>query len=607
MKTTPPRAFLDHPAPRPGSAAGAAALPAGQALAFTLLVLLFASINIGIVFFQLRGVPPAGIGLIVLGYHAGLLLAALALDAFVRPDRAGPAAAARAAVHSVASRTGPAAPAPEHPPDNPLAHPRRFPIVPPIAWGVRAALVFFMVLPAFFCLVYFRFMPLSGTPFVNVFLSSLWGVTQAVTLRLFFRHAPPEKQALYLGIAMGVGHVCWSLITPMAGGLEPDSPFFAASGERFFSFLNLARGLICLAASALVWKLTGPGPVQSDSATREETDTAVTPAAGSGAGDGLKPDFAPAGCSDSGPCSVPGFVPDSRPEPGPESGPGSLPARELVRRAFFLLLPLALCCALNGVIGYLFLSRLQPSAMSLEYAHLAMTVFFPLAGLLVSRKGADSLRFFLGGAAICFVAAPLSFPASAPVWLTQAVYLACAAGLQALLFAGMLALARLLPYTRRPALLLCLPWMCYLFSVAGRIAAAKLLPNLGVSSLAAACALAVLCAASVPLLRRAFPLPEPPAAPATPLPPLAPPGQATAPDAAARNAKLAAFTAAFSLSGREAEVLHAIIRQLPMERICAEMGISERTVRFHQTGLFKKTATLNRRRLALFFSAWKPE
>lgn len=72
-------------------------------------------------------------------------------------------------------------------------------------------------------------------------------------------------------------------------------------------------------------------------------------------------------------------------------------------------------------------------------------------------------------------------------------------------------------------------------------------------------------------------------------------------------AKLAAFAEAFALSGREVQVLEGAIRDIPLETLRQSLGISESTVRFHQTGLFKKTGQRNRRRLVLFFRAWKPE
>ena len=51
-----------------------------------------------------------------------------------------------------------------------------------------------------------------------------------------------------------------------------------------------------------------------------------------------------------------------------------------------------MCFFLNGLLGYLFFARLRAHGMFPEYMHLGLMLFFPLMGLLCSRKGDRVLR-----------------------------------------------------------------------------------------------------------------------------------------------------------------------------------------------------------------------
>ncbi len=67
-----------------------------------------------------------------------------------------------------------------------------------------------------------------------------------------------------------------------------------------------------------------------------------------------------------------------------------------------------------------------------------------------------------------------------------------------------------------------------------------------------------------------------------------------------------AFLDAFGCTARERAVLGYIISGLDVPAISEALGISESAVRYHQTGLFKKTGQATRRRLMDFFRTWKP-
>lgn len=155
-------------------------------------------------------------------------------------------------------------------------------------------------------------------------------------------------------------------------------------------------------------------------------------------------------------------------------------------------------------------------------------------------------------------------------------------------------------------LLGCLAYSLYTVQSAGNFAGRKLgsLPvsptALTVIELGAALAFAALLALAVRRLEKAPDLLYVPHADMSP-------GE-NAPDyAAAFGKKFAAFAVAFGLTRRETQVLECLIRKGQPAHVSRELGISESTVRYHQTGLFKKTGQSNRRLLALFFQTWKPE
>ncbi|MDL2226641.1 helix-turn-helix transcriptional regulator [Deltaproteobacteria bacterium OttesenSCG-928-M10] len=70
------------------------------------------------------------------------------------------------------------------------------------------------------------------------------------------------------------------------------------------------------------------------------------------------------------------------------------------------------------------------------------------------------------------------------------------------------------------------------------------------------------------------------------------------------SARHAAFGTAFGLTRREVEVLEGLRRGLEPAGLAGELGISERTVRFHLTGILRKTGRPNRQTLMRFYVAW---
>lgn len=391
----------------------------GQTAAFLALALFFVSYNTSAVFFQLRGVPAGHLGLSLLGYLAGLLLSALAFD---RLDRKG--------VWQSAGRDGRAA---------------------------RAALLAWLLLPGLFCLVSFQAIPYSATLLLNIFQPFLWGAGLPVAHRLFFRHVAPGRQALLFGLAVGAGHLCWSLLMLPAGVLTA-SGAAGLTETHILPFLNLLRALSNGGFALLAWRLV--------CSWRNKTT-------GAAERDALE-----------------------------HASPGPVPARDVAADLARLLLPFALCFLLSGLLGYLFASRLLGRGPYAEYMHLGLALLFPLFGLAISRKGGSVLTGLFCAAVFLFGLAPLAAFRPSPGLGGQALFLACAMAHQVILSLGSLALARFAPRTRHPALVLSLAWLVSFAGIPGNFAASRLLPFLGVPPLTVAAALAALCIMSLWPLRR---------------------------------------------------------------------------------------------------------
>lgn len=256
------------------------------------------------------------------------------------------------------------------------------------------------------------------------------------------------------------------------------------------------------------------------------------------------------------------------------------------------LLPILLCFFLNGLLNFQFSARFQSRLAVLpEYAHIILALGLPLLGALMDSRGDRLLARALAACACLLALGPLVLALPEHSHLSLAVRMCGAMAVQALYFAGSLACARFAPQRRWPALVASAAWLGIGGAILGGLAARFALPALPLPAQAWAWIAAGLCLASIlPLLRAA--MPALPAESGLPGP---------EPD------RLAVFAAAFGLSERETQVLDGIRRDISAERIALELGISESTVRFHQTGLFKKTGQVSRRRLARFFRVWSPQ
>lgn len=394
-----------------------------QLLGLLALVLFFATHNISSVFYQVRGVAPEQFGLTVIGYYTGLLCSALTLDAL-----------ARRMAHSSVART-----------------------------FLRIGVPTVLVLASLFCLASPSLTDGSfrGNRVLNTFQPFLWALFLPVAFRLFFQHVPARSQALFFGLAVGVGHLCWALLTPLVH--SPDAVAVTASGvtaNSYLPFMNSARSVFGLGfaiVAALLLSQTG----------------------------------------------------DTSPNHEPQHIAEPTPSAPFPSRFWNLLPPLALCFFLNGLLGYLFFARLRAHGMFPEYMHLGLMLFFPLMGLLCSRKGDKVLLYILTAAVLAFITSPLLTILSTESPWYQAIFLACNVGHQMLAFGGTLVCGRFAEAGARPALTASSVWICSGVAIPAMLLAKAGLPNLTVSPFVYAGVLLILFVAGIRLLRRVFPLPMP--------------------------------------------------------------------------------------------------
>lgn len=477
-----------------------------------------------------------------------------------------------------------------------------------------------------------------------VLLGACFALLFPFAISLFFASLPARRIGVCFGLAMAAGEFVWLLALPpiSAQGLD------AASAHPFVTHLRAMQGLVHCGMGVLLAYLvaTVPGKCFAGAGPTENGTEQALP------GEGQAPDFT--GHSHA-------LIPDQTSgSPAHSASPFAETAQAARQKLFFLV---GLFCA-SGLLLFLFgigLGTAFPKASHrpalAEPLHYFMIACLPLAGWLLD-KGRSGCGVLLVWILLCAFSVPLEMLRGA---------LGPNGELTPLLFMGRETLllclfSHTLILSRQPLIPLAgsMAYSMYLVAFAGGLFAGSasfaVQETLATPAMAFGLATAFAVIAIGLFLRsmrcpalwsRELPgmLPDPPAtrtpeqgttiltesiyaSPLTPEKKTGPeankPGDAcpeagkpetaaarpdtAVPDAARQEApKLSAFAVAFGLSNREFQVLEGIIKDFPPESIAASLGVRESTVRFHQTGLFKKTGQPNRRLLALFFQTWNPE
>ena len=395
-----------------------------------------------------------------------------------------------------------------------------------------------------------------------------------VGLYAFFATIPRARQGVQLGLAMAAGELVWLAVLPLLhlvlqGGNNPEPVLYI---YKLLGVLMAGIG-VCFAVS-----------VMSISALR---------------------------CSARSP-SLPAGETD---EPAPFAPSGAETHEQRIHKTMTLSFLFG-----AGVLFHLFFGViLQGLPRASEHFHifgiapLLMTTVGPLAGALLDRalspreevlRNRRILRYFpllLGGAILAVTLWALGTGAEPQ----ERFSIPLLAIRQTLVLSILILSARLAGRSAFLPLLACAAWGLMLFHLPGIQARDFFLAHPGtrlavMAALAAGSILSLWFAARSLTLYLAHTPPLFPASPAASLP-----GHAAGNDAA--TDKLLAFSAAFDLTQREHEILEGFIRNISLDQLSETLGISASTIRFHQTGLLRKTSASTKRRLLQFYAEWEPE
>jgi DNA-binding CsgD family transcriptional regulator len=393
------------------------------------------------------------------------------------------------------------------------------------AWS---ALFFLLITAAAFCTTFMYFyVGMEGKPVINTIQAALWATPIPVALRLFFRHVAPRRQPLCFALGLSVAYILTAVLLPLSNGAGDLS---AEQAKNWIPLLHLFRNGCALVMALLALRLLRGATLGSH---RE-------------------------------------FV----------GGTGELTAdAQASHRQFLLLLvPILLCFFLHG-----FLFRDQPAIVSSygEMTHLITAFLFLAFGFAVTRREKFLLYLLCANVLVAaLISAFLAFTGH-----TDALQLIGDANNRLLLFGGTLVAGRLAGSFRYPALVCSSIFLTFGFLSVGRFVGFGVHTLFSPASLPVLCLLTALCVASVPLLRRIFPLPAPDVAPKT----------------EAHTADRARLFAERGLTNKEKEVAVLLIRGMSSRNMAETLFLSENTVNTHIKSILRKFAVSGRKAfLALF-------
>jgi DNA-binding CsgD family transcriptional regulator len=171
----------------------------------SVLMLYFVAYNVGLAYYQLRGVSKELYISNIVGFSCGILVMALALPFW----------------------------------EQRLANGRRL-------W--RALFFLLFLLPPVYTALQLFQVGFTASLISQIFQVALWGLPHPVALWLFFRHVSPRLHAVGFGFAMGIDNLLWAILLPL---FSRPGPELAAIADRLLPLLFLFRNAALLVMAIL--------------------------------------------------------------------------------------------------------------------------------------------------------------------------------------------------------------------------------------------------------------------------------------------------------------------------------------------------------------------
>ncbi len=220
-----------------------------------------------------------------------------------------------------------------------------------------------LLLPGFFSLLvpFFVDNPYTDNRFINTLQPFLWALLLPVAFKLFFHQALAGLHGILFGMVVAIGHLFWALLIPIISRSENNIQMLSASvGNVYLPFLNTTRCIFGIAFALIAWQLI----VSSTTHSPEQKDVQET-------------------------------FSDHQESP------------KLSESVFWsLLLSVAGCFFLSGIIKYIYAEQLILRQLNLGYLHLILALLFLFIGFWVTNSGSRSLKTLMTAALLCLAITP---------------------------------------------------------------------------------------------------------------------------------------------------------------------------------------------------------
>lgn len=410
-----------------------------------------------------------------------------------------------------------------------------------------------LLLPGFFSLLvpFFVDNPYTDNRFINTLQPFLWALLLPVAFKLFFHQALAGLHGILFGMVVAIGHLFWALLIPIISRSENNIQMLSASvGNVYLPFLNTTRCIFGIAFALIAWQLI----VSSTTHSPEQKDVQET-------------------------------FSDHQESP------------KLSESVFWsLLLSVAGCFFLSGIIKYIYAEQLILRQLNLGYLHLILALLFLFIGFWVTNSGSRSLKTLMTAALLCLAITPFLlylFPFSPLSYVLPFLY---ATSHQIAIFSGFLFFGYFTIQFNCKALTVASILFAMSSSIFGNLFAIHFFPIPFMPHIFFACIFFAVCMALILFVHRIFPLLR-----------LAPQAKSTlgSNDQMSQDEMMQHFSALHKLRNREVQIMKMLLNGLSSGEMVEILGLKESTIRTYTQALLKKTGTNSRLGLVAAFLAFK--